>query len=228
MGQGVQLNYRGEARYGTICGGVISLITFFFFAIFVLLQLYTWMFKPNFNQLEEVSYISRKHREVYDIPFSTFLPTFILIDNGQCVEKFWGNDTTYNSNDLWKFEYNQEDSNGVRNKIPAVNCYDMIQKWTDISENEKTALLNEIKYPDDTLCPNVTSMMIYGGEGSDTASFWLAVYAQDEDVYENKADCGMIYVADISRYFNVDEYLDNGYMDYITLSEETYYFQYAT
>ena len=33
----------------------------------------------------------------------------------------------------------------------------------------------------------------------------------------------MIYVAEISRYFNVQDYLDNGYMNYVTLSEETHY-----
>ena len=76
------MNYRGEPRYGTITGGVVSLITLLFFTIFVFLQLYTWMFKPNYNELEEVNYLPRKTTEAYDINFSTFLPTFIIIDNG--------------------------------------------------------------------------------------------------------------------------------------------------
>ena len=38
----------------------------------------------------------------------------------------------------------------------------------------------------------------------------------------------MVYVAEISRYFNVDDYNDNGFMSYITLSEETHYIKYES
>ena len=99
----------------------------------------------------------------------------------------------------------------------------MIKNWTDISEDEKNALLDEIQYPDYTLCPDVTSMIIHGGEGNNTTNFWLDIYAKNEDVFEDKTDCAMVCVAEISRYFNVQDYLDNGYMNYITISEETHY-----
>ena len=104
----------------------------------------------------------------------------------------------------------------------------MISNWTDISENEKQALLNEIPYPKYQLCPNVTSMIIHGGEDINSTSFLLSVYAQNQTVFEDDAECATIYVSEISRYFNVNDYHDNGYMNYITLSESTHYIQYAT
>ena len=96
------------------------------------------MFKPNYNELEEISYLGRKSNETYDIPFSSFLPTFIIIDNGQCVDDIYGDDTTFNSKELWTWEYNQESlDDDTYTSITAVNCHDMIEQWTDISEDEK-------------------------------------------------------------------------------------------
>ena len=96
------------------------------------------MFKPNYNELEEISYLNRKSPEVYDIPFSTFLPTFIIIDNGQCVDDFWNSDDlTFNNNEYWKWQYEQYNDDNTTKNITVVNCYDMIQKWTDISDQEK-------------------------------------------------------------------------------------------
>ena len=80
LGSGVTLNYRGSAQFGTMLGGFVSLHTGMFFAIFVIFQMFTWIFDPNYNQQVAVSYLARGD-DAYVIPISSFLPTFAICDN---------------------------------------------------------------------------------------------------------------------------------------------------
>jgi len=71
----VSLNYRGEAGFGTILGGILSLVATVFFTMFIGMQMYSWMFQPSFNQSFGVSYLNKREKTVYDIPMSSFMPT---------------------------------------------------------------------------------------------------------------------------------------------------------
>ena len=99
LGSGVALNYRGSAQFGTMLGGCVSLVTGLFFATFVICQLFTWIFDPNYDQQVAVSYLDRK-ADAYDIPITSFLPTFAVCDNynvpGATDETY-----TYNDPTLW-------------------------------------------------------------------------------------------------------------------------------
>ena len=44
LGSPVYFNYKGSAGFGTITGGVCSIIVNIFFALFVFIQLYAWQF----------------------------------------------------------------------------------------------------------------------------------------------------------------------------------------
>ena len=44
LGSGVSLNYRGTSAYGTVYGGVCSLIATIFMTIFTATQLWAWAF----------------------------------------------------------------------------------------------------------------------------------------------------------------------------------------
>jgi len=79
LGSGVSLNYRGESGFGTILGGLLSLIVTVFFTMFIGLQMYSWTFTPSYNQSYSVSYLNRKDKNVYDIPIKSFMPTVTLL-----------------------------------------------------------------------------------------------------------------------------------------------------
>ena len=78
LGSGVSLNYRGDSGFGTILGGILSLIGTLFFTMFIGIQLYTWMFKPSYSQSFGVKYLNKQEKTVYDIPMTSFLPTMAV------------------------------------------------------------------------------------------------------------------------------------------------------
>ena len=103
LGSGVALNYRGSAQFGTMLGGCVSLITGMFFGIFVIFQMFTFFFDPNYNQQAGISYLGRDG-DAYDIPITSFLPTFAICDNynepGVTDETY-----TFNNPDLWDAKF---------------------------------------------------------------------------------------------------------------------------
>ena len=49
FGSTVNLNYRGMPSYGTLLGGCISLMTTTFFTVFIIFQVFAWIFEPNYD-----------------------------------------------------------------------------------------------------------------------------------------------------------------------------------
>ena len=70
--------------------------------------------------------------------------------------------------------------------------------------------------PEYMMCPQVSSMKILGGDLGEV-NFNLNIAPKTEQAYID-AECAVVYTADINRYFNAEEYVKNGEMDYITLS----------
>ena len=124
LGSGVALNYRGSAQFGTMLGGCVSLFASMFFGVFVIVQLFTWIFDPNYDQQVALSYLGGG-ADAYDIPTSTFLPTFSICDNfnesGATEETYTFNDST-----LWDAKFYQADEDGNLSPIEAVNCKTLI------------------------------------------------------------------------------------------------------
>ena len=68
LGPGVSLNYRGSSKYGTVFGGVCSLLASWFFTLFIAMQLYAWAFQPSYSQTSSIGYLDRQQNETYQIP----------------------------------------------------------------------------------------------------------------------------------------------------------------
>ena len=89
--------------FGTSMGGICSLITSLFFVLFIIIQVYTWMFKPNYNQAINIDYNPLKGNPKYDIPLTLFLPAF-SIQSGYFTEE----NERFNDFDTWRAEWIQK------------------------------------------------------------------------------------------------------------------------
>ena len=78
-------------------------------------------------------------------------------------------------------------------------------------------MLNELLIPD-LLCPDVSSIKVQGGQ-LNHVSFWLMITATEKAWNNGATALAGVYAADISHYFNADEFEEQGYMNSITLSE---------
>ena len=101
LGSSVSLNYKGSAQYGTIVGGCLSLCTTIFFVAFIGIQMYTWLFKPNYNEAISVGYLPRKNPTAYEVPVTQFLPTFAVVSNYLASVDEWD----FNDPDLLAFSF---------------------------------------------------------------------------------------------------------------------------
>ena len=66
-------------------------------------------------------------------------------------------------------------------------------------------MIEEIFDPGALLCPNVTSFKVKGGQLA-YESLWLEVKATEKAWNSKALDLAAAYTADISHYFNADEY----------------------
>ena len=56
----------------------------------------------------------------------------------------------------------------------------------------------------------------------------LFIEAKTQDVFDYDVECAYVYTADINRYFNAEEYVENDVMNYITLSQDIVFLKKAT
>ena len=179
LGSGVSLNYRGTSAYGTIYGGVCSLIATSFITLFTVIQLYSWIFHPSYSQTISISYLGRKQDEPYKIPVQRFLPTFAIItvvdDESEEGKKDFNNPNWF----TWNVTQHTEDgpSDGVL--IDTVLCENLINSWTDITEDERDSFLRELVFPEKMLCPNTTGFSVEGALQDGGAYVDFTVYATE-------------------------------------------------
>ena len=79
-------------------------------------------------------------------------------------------------------------------------------------------MIDELYNPDALLCPDVSSFKVQGGQLANE-SLWLMVNVTESAFNSGALEKAGVYTADISHYFNAEEYEDQGYMNSITLSE---------
>ena len=222
LGSGVSLNYRGTSAYGTIYGGVCSLIATLFFTFFTTIQLYAWIFKPQYSQTTSIGYLGREEEKTYEIPVQQFLPTFAIITGYDDEMSEW----IYNNPKWFTWNVTQYTENGPSEGVllDTVTCEDLINSWTDISEDERDSFLRELFYIGKMLCPNTTSLFVEGGLDGDTY-IDISVYATELAYEEGVVNESMIYQADITRYFNAEQYQEDGYQPAITLFDDMVLFR---
>ena len=67
-------------------------MTWLFFFFFIIVQIFTWAFRPNYNQQINIGYNPLKGNPQYDIPTNLFLPAFAILDGDVDGEDFVVND----------------------------------------------------------------------------------------------------------------------------------------
>ena len=101
FGQSVEFSYKKKTGYGTVLGGTCSLMLTIFFALFMGIQFFAWLFKPDFNQQTNRGYIPRGNNETYTIKTSDFLPGLIVLQNYDQSEENWDVNNQTNWNVTW-------------------------------------------------------------------------------------------------------------------------------
>ena len=81
--------------------------------------------------------------------------------------------------------------------------------WTDISEEERMAIMSEIDLPKLQLCPNVTEFEVVRGRLHMESYLSLSVEALTKD--ESIIEKALLRGSTIRRNFNPDDYLAKGY-----------------
>jgi hypothetical protein len=81
LAQPINFYFRGYTKQGTLLGGCFSCCASIFFFVFIVVQLWSWMFQPSFNESLSIHYLPKVSNYVYDIPINRFLPTFAICDS---------------------------------------------------------------------------------------------------------------------------------------------------
>ena len=115
---------------------------------------------------------------------------------------------------IYFFQYENYD---LKDIYTGVNCVDLINDMPGLSEQEKESMISEVVFQDFMQCPNVTSFEVRGQE---LADFFFTVNVVLNNGASLDPDVGktIIYLADISHFFNAEDYRENGYQEAITLS----------
>ena len=160
LGSPVYLNYKRQTTFGTIMGGCISVCTNIFFAIFILLQVWTWTFvKPQFDQSLSTTYLPQNAAVNYEIPVEMFLPTFTVGAIDIDPRQFKGH---INDPEMWDFRFEMS-NNFIETEVPVVKCTDLIESWTHLSDAQREMFLEEVPFKERSLCPNTTEITLAGG-----------------------------------------------------------------
>ena len=146
----MSLNYRGGSNYGTILGGVFSCVATIFFALFIAVQLYSWLFEPNFSQTFSKAYLHRDSNETYTIDTRIFLPTLTIVSVDD------NRNEQFNNADFFEVEWKQVTDYDNEQILDEINCLELIDSWKDVSDAEKAALYQELGETG-SRCPKVDS-----------------------------------------------------------------------
>ena len=110
-----------------------------------------------------------------------------------------------NDEESWRWVWKQYNDTGVF-EIPSADCYDLIVEMSDLSEEEKDAILDEFPDEYDYICPNMTSFQVEGGKITPYEYLSLEIYMTYYGL-ENKVDeDSIIFTSMISRYFDAEKY----------------------
>ena len=104
--------------------------------------------------------------------------------------------------------------------MDSIDCEELIDTFTELADADRQAMKDEIVFP--SLCPNTTSITLEGNSISGFANFELNLVPFNLSS-TGVVDNSMVISSVISRYFEAEEYVEQGYMTPITMSvTETY------
>ena len=170
FGTYAKFTYHGEAGFGTGVGGCCSLFITCNVAIFVFLQLWAFIYLPQWNNGYTINYLdSSLGHEVlpYTITAGDFIPTFNLVTRSKNQET--GElEKVFNDETKFRYYYTQKNMDLPKEdweQIEAINCVDYIDGpyWEDLSEVERSNAKGQLVMPETQLCPNVPFFILEGG-----------------------------------------------------------------
>ena len=123
--------------------------------MFIISELSIWLFQPEYNQKFGVSYLGREETDPYLIPLRNFLPNFAVTTINIDQEIFDVNNST---NWYWFWTIDGKE----RHDVESVSCKSLINTWTDLKDEERSSLIDEL-YGPFMLCPNLTEFYVEGG-----------------------------------------------------------------
>ena len=217
LGSGININYRGSSGFGTIPGGVLSLLATLFFTFFMGIQLYSWAFQPSYDQIYGVNYLDKQKLISYTIPVKKFVPTFLIRTNGKDEDDESGTEY-YNNQTAWDAMFIQNSPNlpDGMNFIQPILCTDLFESWTDIPQTEADSFAKELgEFKEVAMCPNMTQFEIKGAEFA-TTQLILQIEATDKATDFIK-ETSQIITSEITHYFNPEDFSKQGIQKIVTL-----------
>ena len=112
-----------------------------------------------------------------------------------------------NRKNHWQFQWEQIRAGEVE-AIESVSCIELVNGW-DIKQAEKEAIFGELDYPEAAICPNITDFDIWKGNEYEQYDLQLGILAIEDD--EKMIENSIVMTSDITRNFNAEDFLDNGF-----------------
>ena len=96
LGKQVGFSYRGSPKYGTVCGGYVSLCARIFIWSLATMQIYSCFSEPVNIQSTKFNQLNTPNKNIYSIKIEEGLPSFYIYTRST---------GSYNDRDLFEFEF---------------------------------------------------------------------------------------------------------------------------
>ena len=139
------------------------------------------------------------------MPISDFFPMVSILGNYNSGMEDW----EFNNQDEWTINWTVYDASamGASPTINSIACGALIDTFTDLSEENRQAMKDEIVLP--SLCPDITSFQLEGDSLRGSQSFNVEVIPVNSSTAADAPINNTIIISSaISRYFEPDEYLE--------------------
>ena len=156
FGQSVQFTYKRQEGYGTVLGGACSFLLTLFFTFFIGVQIYGWLFHPEYDEHMNRGFLSRGTSETYVMSTTDFLPAIAVFSLNLETGEFSHSDPAY-----WNFNWQQSflvDNDYTETPVDSIECLTLIDSFTELSEANRQAMKNELD--DGIQCPNTSYISV--------------------------------------------------------------------
>ena len=97
------------------------------------------------------------------MPITEFLPIFTVGTFNKEDKTSGSFDAHINDEEYYTFYFTQHSDDDERLvQYAAVNCVELINGWTKISDEERNSFISQIPLKKDSLCPNMTEFRVKG------------------------------------------------------------------
>ena len=204
FGAPVQLKYKGQTAFNTLCGGCMSILMIITLISFFYVELSRHYFYPTFQTFPTI--YDYEDRTAYLNPATG--NTLALKIPSLTISKL-------------RIQFSTTDNNGTKSYIEAVYCTDLYAEQMELERNGTLATNYFTQmFSDDVLgnawvCPNATAFEV-GYDGKVSADVVNCETAHG-DVYANNATCNQttsggffVYMRLVSTHLKADDYFSYG------------------